>query len=76
VSKGDRVVVVDDVLSTGGTMRALIDALKRVIGAEIVDVIVVFEKTRSKADIETELGVRIKSLLAVEMVDGRPVYRE
>jgi len=53
LKKGDRVVIVDDVLSTGGTMRAMINALKNTIGCEIVDVIVVFEKTERKAELET-----------------------
>ncbi len=35
VSAGDRVLVLDDVLSTGGTMRAVLDALEQ-IGADIV----------------------------------------
>lgn len=73
IKKGDRVVIVDDVLSTGGTIHAIIDAMKNTIGADIVDVIVVLEKTKHKAEIERELGVKIKTLIKIEMVDGRPV---
>ncbi len=71
---GDRVVFVDDVVSTGGTLRAVIPAL-RGLGVEIVDVIVVFEKTREKARLERELGVPIKTLLKVDVVDGKVVER-
>jgi len=74
IKKGDRVVLVDDVLSTGGTMRAIIMALKNVIGAEIVDVVIVFEKTNKKADLENELGQRIKTILKVDVVNGKTVY--
>ncbi len=36
VRDGERVLVLDDVLSTGGTMRAVLDALDQ-IGAEVVE---------------------------------------
>ncbi len=70
IGKGDKVIVVDDVVSTGGTLLAVLKALKH-IGAEIVDVIVVVEKGDSKAALEKELGLRIKSLVKVDVVQGR-----
>jgi adenine phosphoribosyltransferase len=72
ISKGDRVVVVDDVISTGGTLLAVIKAL-RYIGADIVDVIVVIEKGQGKAELEREMGLSIKSLVKVEVRHGRLV---
>ncbi|HUL40095.1 MAG TPA: hypoxanthine/guanine phosphoribosyltransferase [Methanomassiliicoccales archaeon] len=72
VAKGERVVVVDDVVSTGGTILAVITALRQ-IGAEVVDIIVVVEKGHGKATIEKELGLRIKSLVKVEVRQGRLV---
>lgn len=72
IRRGDQVVFVDDVISTGGTLAAVVRAL-RSIGAELVDVLIVFEKTREKARMERELGVRIKTLLKVEVSDGRLV---
>ncbi len=74
IRSGDRVVFVDDVISTGGTLRAIIQAL-RSAGALLVDVIIVFEKTREKERLERELGIRIKTLLAVDVVGGRVVER-
>lgn len=74
LKKGDRVVIIDDVLSTGGTMRAMIDALRDTIGCEIVDIIVVFEKTERKAELEREFGIGVKSLLKVNIVGDRVVY--
>ena len=74
IRRGDRVVFVDDVLSTGGTVTAVVMAL-RAMGAEIVDALIVFEKTRDKGRIERELGLRIKTLLAVEVRAGRLVER-
>jgi adenine phosphoribosyltransferase len=67
---GDRVVIVDDVISTGGTMRALVQAL-RGMGVKIVDVIVVVEKGNRKEALEAELGVKIKTLVKVEVREGK-----
>lgn len=43
IEAGDRVLILDDVLSTGGTLAAVCEALSD-IGAEIVDIVVVFRK--------------------------------
>lgn len=74
VRRGDRLVFVDDVISTGGTLRAVVQAL-RGMGARLTDVVVVFEKTREKEKMERELGVRIKTLMKVEVVGGKVVER-
>ena len=74
IRRGERIVFVDDVISTGGTLVAIVKAL-RTIGAEIVDVLIVFEKTRDKARFEKELGLRIKTLLKVDVVQGKLVER-
>lgn len=72
VHSGDRVTVVDDVVSTGGTLVAVVLALKR-MGAVIVDVIAAIEKTSKMEEIEGELGLRIKTLVKVEVRGGRLV---
>jgi len=74
VLKGDRVVFVDDVISTGGTLASIVTALRQ-IGAEVVDVLIVFEKTREKARMERELGLKIKTLLAIDVVSGKVLER-
>ncbi len=74
IHRGDRVVFVDDVISTGGTLVAIVRALRQ-IGAEVTEALIVFEKTREKARMERELGLTIKTLLAVEVVNGKLVER-
>ena len=74
IHRGDRVVFVDDVISTGGTLLSIAMAL-RTIGAEIADILIVFEKTREKARMEKELGLKIKTLLKVDVVKGKLVER-
>ena len=69
ISKGDRVTIVDSVISSGGTMRAVIRGL-RSIGAEIVDILAVVDKGAGRKSIEAEFGVVIKTLIRVEVSDG------
>src|SRR2546427_5096510 len=47
IGRGDRRVFVDDVISTGGTLFAIVEAIRTNRG-EITDVGIVFEKTREK----------------------------
>ena len=74
VLAGDRIAFLDDVISTGGTLRAIVQAF-RGIGARLTDTIIVFEKTRDRERIERELGIRIKTLLKVDVVGGKVVAR-
>jgi adenine phosphoribosyltransferase len=64
VHRGDRVAIVDDVLSTGGTMKALIRGLDQV-GAEIADICVAIR--RGKQDV----GRPVKALVDIEVVGGK-----
>ena len=70
VRAGDRVVIVDDVLSTGGTLRPLVLALREA-GAEVVDVLVVVEKGGNRPALERELGMPVHTLVKVEVRNGR-----
>ncbi len=72
IKRGEKIVFVDDVISTGGSLRAIVHALRE-IGAEIEDIVIVFEKTRRKRDLEKELGIKIKTLMGVDVVDGKTV---
>ncbi|MFQ5919445.1 MAG: hypoxanthine/guanine phosphoribosyltransferase [Thermoplasmata archaeon] len=74
VGRGDRVVIVDDVISTGGTVRAIVAALRQV-GALLVDILVVFDKMEDKAGLEEAVGAPVKTLLRVQVVDGKVVPR-
>ena len=67
VEPGDRVLVLDDVLSTGGTMAAILDALTE-IGTEIADVVAVIKKAGPNELDETDYHV--KTLINVTVEDG------
>ncbi|MEZ3144336.1 hypoxanthine/guanine phosphoribosyltransferase [Halobaculum sp. MBLA0143] len=67
VYEGDHVLVLDDVLSTGGTMKGILTALDD-IGAEVLDVVAVIKKAGENALDGTDYDV--KTLINVEVVDG------
>ncbi|WP_254545379.1 hypoxanthine/guanine phosphoribosyltransferase [Halomarina pelagica] len=67
VEAGDRVLIVDDLLSTGGTLAAICDALDG-IGAEIVDIVVVIRKVGESALDDTDHEAT--SLVDVTVEDG------
>ncbi len=71
IGKGDKVVIVDDVLSTGGTMTALVRTLRDDIGAEIIDILVPVNKNRGGEVVEEETGIAVKTLVNVAIVDGK-----
>jgi adenine phosphoribosyltransferase len=62
IMRGDRVVIVDDVVSTGGTTRALLKALE-IAGAVVTDIC--FAIQRGDPDISRPF----KSLVRVEVTD-------
>jgi adenine phosphoribosyltransferase len=70
VYEGDKVLVLDDVLSTGGTMKAILDALSH-IGADVVDVVAVIKKAGPNKLDDTDHAV--KTLINVTVEDGEVV---
>ena len=68
VDAGDKVVIGDDMISTGGTMLALIQAVK-LAGAEIVDVVCVAEKVEygGVQRIAEETGYQVKTLVKISV---------
>jgi adenine phosphoribosyltransferase len=73
VTDGDRVLVLDDVLSTGGTMKAILDALSH-IGAEVVDVVAVIKKAGPNRLDDTAYSV--KTLINVDVEGGEVVVTD
>jgi adenine phosphoribosyltransferase len=63
IGKGDRVVIIDDVVSTGGTMRALLQALE-IAGADVVDICIAIQRG------DPDIGRPYKSLVRI-MVDEK-----
>jgi adenine/guanine phosphoribosyltransferase-like PRPP-binding protein len=63
-------VIVDDVLSTGGTLASITDGMRRSDG-EVVMALILFNKMGDRKELmEDQLGYPIRTLLDVELVDG------
>ncbi|AMK16069.1 hypoxanthine/guanine phosphoribosyltransferase [Methanobrevibacter olleyae] len=70
LKEGDNILLVDDVVSTGGTLTAVINELKS-IGVNLVDTVVVVEKGEGKSIVEEATGEEIKTLVKLDVVDGK-----
>jgi adenine phosphoribosyltransferase len=62
VYNGDRVVIIDDVISTGGTMKALLQALE-IAGADVVDICIAIQRG------DPDIGRPYKSLVKIEVTE-------
>ena len=72
LKKGERIAILDDVLSTGGTLEAVIEGVRRA-GAQGTDVITVVEKGGGMKRLQGNFpDIRIQSLVRLEM-DGAKV---
>ena len=72
LKKGERIAILDDVLSTGGTLEAVIEGVRRA-GAQVTDVITVVEKGGGMKRLQGKYpDIRIQSLVRLEM-DGAKV---
>lgn len=70
LARGQRIVFVDDVISTGGTLAPLLRAFREA-GLHVQDIIVAIEKGEGRARIEKEFGVRVQTLQRIEVREGR-----
>jgi adenine phosphoribosyltransferase len=69
INKGDRVIVVDDVISTGGTLLATLESLK-VAGATVKDVVAVIQRGDGVSRLASK-GYEVKTMVQVEVDEKR-----
>jgi adenine phosphoribosyltransferase len=72
LKKGDVVVLVDDVLSTGGTLKAVLYVLKE-MGVKVKGVFIAIYKGACKEDIAKIYGVPITTIMDIKVIDGKVV---
>ncbi len=71
ISPGERLLVVDDVISTGGTLEPLLESLEG-MGAVLQDVIVAIEKGEGRVRLSEERPEwPIRTLSRIDIVDGK-----
>ena len=67
VDKNDRVIIIDDIIDTGGTMIAMIQAVRQV-QVEIKEVVTLAEKVEMKGveRIRSETGITVKTIIQLD----------
>lgn len=74
LKKGDKIVIVDDVLSTGGTLKAVLSELKR-IGVEIKGVFIAVNKGEVVEKLMDESKIHIDIIVNIDIEDGKVVIK-
>ena len=71
ISPGERILVVDDVISTGGTLEPILDSLEG-MGAILQDIVVAIEKGEGRERLSKERrDWPIRTLAKIEIIDGK-----
>lgn len=72
VDSGDKVYIVDDLISTGGTLIGLVEAIRRA-GAQVLGIVCVAEKLNygGAERVRQATGIEVKSLVGVDVSGDR-----
>ena len=72
VESKDKITIIDDTISTGGTIISLINALKQK-DVEIVDIIALVEKINSNGveRVYKETGIKVKTIMKIKVDDNK-----
>lgn len=70
LKKGDRIILVDDVLSTGGTLKAVLYVLKE-MGVVVKGVFIAVYKGSCKEEITQAYDVPITTIVDIDVVHGK-----
>jgi adenine phosphoribosyltransferase len=74
LKKGDTIIIVDDVLSTGGTLKAVLFVLKQ-MGVTVKGVFIAIYKGKCKEEIIKEYSVPIVAIADIDVVNGKVVFK-
>ena len=72
ISPGEKVVIIDDVISTGGTLKSIVEAVRQ-RGCVITDVIVAVNKSKDLESVSDMVGIRVKAVIDVHIENGKAV---
>ena len=71
IKPGERILIVDDVISTGGTLEPILETIEG-MGAKLQDIIIAIEKGGGRERLSVEKPEwPIRTLARIEIVDGR-----
>ena len=74
LKKGDTIILVDDVLSTGGTLKAVLYVLKE-IGVIVKGVFIAVYKGTCKEEITKAFGVPITTIVNIDIIKGKVLIK-
>jgi adenine phosphoribosyltransferase len=66
---GDRIIIVDDIISTGGTIKSILTALVK-NNIIIEGIIVLFDKGDEVEKIKEEFKIKVETLVKIEIIDN------
>lgn len=69
---GEKILLIDDVVSTGGTMVALIRTLMN-MGLQLKSAVAIIDKGDGKKIVKEQTGVDVLSIVKLDVVDGKVV---
>ncbi len=72
--RNDKIIIIDDVLSTGGTLRAVLSALKKV-GVVTKGVFIAINKGKSAQSIMKEFNVSIDIIVNIDIINGKVIIK-
>ena len=75
LNAGEKILLIDDVVSTGGTLISTLNALKE-LDIDIKAAVVVIEKGEGKKIVEKETNIPIFSVVKLNVVDGKVVIEK
>ncbi|MBE6485838.1 MAG: purine phosphoribosyltransferase family protein [Methanosphaera stadtmanae] len=70
IKEEDNLLLIDDVVSTGGTLTSVINAIDE-IGANLEHIIIPIEKDDGRKIVEEATNKKISTLVKIKMVDGK-----
>ncbi len=74
-NRGDKIVIVDDVLSTGGTLQAILKAFNK-IGVDIKGIFIAVDKGNNAKKIKESFNVNIDTLVNIDVIKGKVVIKK
>jgi adenine phosphoribosyltransferase len=66
IRKGQKIFIIDAVISTGGTLVAVLEALKK-LGASVSDIMCIIERGNGKKLVKDHTGYDVKTLVTLEV---------
>jgi len=75
IQKGQKILIIDAVISTGGTLIAVLDALKKK-KAHVSDIICVIERGNGKKKVKEHTGFDVKTFISLQVDDTGVTIKE